>query len=146
MVVSFEYELASFFISVVLAVFVGTIYDFFRALRRVLKMTIFCDIIMWMAMLFVIVSIWFFMLNGEVRWYTVLGAFLTGIIYFFSLSQYVYFLFRFIVGKIYAFFCIILKILLTPPCFLCRIIGVYISKTRMKFFRKVEEINDEKNV
>ena len=146
MVVSLEYELITFLSSVLLAILVGIVYDFFRALRKLFKMTVLWDTLMWITVLVLVVCVWFFVQNGEVRWYTILGAVSSGIIYFFSFSKCVFFVFDFAIGKIYAFFCIIFKILLTPPRFLCRIIGVYINEARLKFPKKVEEENDEKNV
>ena len=43
----------------------------------------------------------------------------------------------------FCFFNIILKILLTPVRFFCKILGVYIVKAKQKSFRKVEDKNYE---
>ena len=144
MVVSLEYELVTFFASVILALSIGVLYDFFHAVRIHGKKSLLWDVVMWIAILFLIVTVWFYVQNGEVRWYAVLGAFLTGVIYFFSLSKYVFFVMNFLVGKICVFFCIFFKILLTPPRFLCKIIGVYMVKAKSKFSKKVEEKYDDK--
>lgn len=139
MKISLEYELFTFFASVVLALIIGVVYDFFRAIRSCIKKTALWDSIMWITVLFFVVSTWFFAFEGQVRWYAVLGSFLTGCIYFLTLSKYVYFSLHFLMDKICSFFRIIFKILLTPFRFLCKIIGVYISKVKVKFSKKVEE-------
>lgn len=144
MVVSFKYELTTFLASIILAILVGILYDIFRAIRRYSKITLLWDILMWVSVLFLTLSVWFFVQNGEVRWYMIIGAVLSGIIYLLTLSKYVYFLLCFFVDKICRIFRIIFKILLTPLTFLCKILSVYVKKAKFKFSRKVEENYDEK--
>ncbi len=144
MKVSLEYEIFSFLASVILAVLIGLVYDFFRAIRKTLKKSVLCDILMWITVSFLVVWTWFFAFLGELRWYMVLGALFTGVIYFLTISKYTYFLFQFLVDKICFIFAVILKILLTPPRFLCKIICVYIGRLKSKFSKKVEGKCDEK--
>jgi len=145
MKVSLEYELFSFFVSVILALLIGLVYDFFRALRRNTKKDTLWDIVMWILVLMIVAYTWFVFFEGKLRWYTILGAFLSGFIYFLTLSKYVCFLLFFLVDKICSFFCIIFKILLTPLRFLCKIICVYTKVAKSKFSKKVEGKYDEKN-
>ena len=144
MVVSTEYELTTFFASIILAFLAGILYDFFRCIRVCTKMTLIWDILMWISVLFLVVFVWFFLQNGEVRWYMILGTFFAGIIYFFSVSKYVFFVLHFLMDKICRIFRIIFKFLLTPLAFLCKIICVYVIRAKFKFSRKVEEKYDEK--
>lgn len=144
MVVLTGYELVTFFSSILLAFLVGVLYDFFRALRTCTRITLLWDVLMWVSVLFLVVFVWFFMQNGEVRWYMILGFGLSGVIYLLTASKYVYFLLRFLMDKIYRIFRIFFKFLLTPLAFLCKIIGVYVIKAKFKFSRKVEEKYDEK--
>lgn len=144
MVVSLEYELVTFFSSIILALFTGILYDFFHALREVTKKTIIWDMIMWTVFFVLIAAAWFFSAGGQLRWYMILGTCFSWIIYFLTVSKYVFLVLRFFIDKIYAFFCIIFKILLTPLRFLCRILNVYIGKAKSKFSKKDEEKYDEK--
>lgn len=144
MVVSFNYELVTFSASIVLAVLVGVLYDFFRAVRKLTKITLLWDVMMWVCVLILTCLIWFFVQNGEVRWYMIIGAGFAGIIYLLTVSKYVCFLLWFLMDKICCIFRIIFKFLLTPLAFLCKIIGVYVKKAKFKFSRKVEEKYDEK--
>lgn len=144
MVVLTGYELTTFFASIILAFLVGVLYDFFRALRACTKMTLIWDILMWISVLFLVVGVWFCVLNGEVRWYMILGTFFAGVIYIFTVSKYVFFVLRFLIDKICRIFRIFFKFLLTPLAFLCKIISVYGIRAKLKFSRKVEEKYDEK--
>lgn len=144
MVVSLEYEMVTFVASVLLAFFTGIVYDFFRAIRFFCKRIVIWDILMWLVILTAVFFVWFFVADGRVRWYMIIGTFFSEIIYFFTLSKYVFFVLKFALGKICGFFRIILKILLTPLCFLCKIVGVYVNKAKSKFSKKVEEKYDEK--
>ena len=144
MVVSLEYELVTFFASIVLAFLVGILYDASRALRKCTKRTLLWDILLWISVLVLTFVVWFFIQNGEVRWYMILGTFLAGVIYLLTLSKYVYFLLCFLVDKICSIFRIIFKFLLTPLAFLCKIIKVYVIRAKCRFSRKVEEKYDEK--
>lgn len=144
MVVSLEYELISFLASIVLAFLIGVLYDISRVLRKYTKRTLLWDILLWVSALFITCSVWFFVQNGEVRWYMILGAFFSGLIYLLTLSKYVYIVLCFLADKICRIFRIIFKILLTPLAFLCKIIGVYVKRAKCRFSRKVEEKYDEK--
>ncbi len=144
MVVSLKYELVTFLASIILAFSVGVLYDFFRVIRKYTKITLLWDILLWVSTLFLTCTVWFLVLNGEVRWYMILGSVFAGLIYLLTISKYVVFVLCFFVDKICRIFRIIFKILLTPLAFLCKIIGVYVIKAKSKFSRKVEEKYDEK--
>lgn len=144
MVVSLEYEMVTFFASIVLAVFVGVLYDLFRVIRKYTKRTLLWDVLLWILVLILTFTIWFFVQNGEVRWYMILGSVLSGIIYLLTLSKYVYFFIDFSADKICRVFGLIFKILLTPLAFLCKILGVYVKKAKLEFSKKVKEKYDEK--
>ncbi len=144
MVVSLEYELVTFLASIILAFLVGILYDLFRVIREYTKRTLLWDILLWVLVLILTFIVWFFIQNGEVRWYMILGSVLSGVIYLLTLSKYVYFLLYFLVDKICRIFRIIFKILLTPLAFLCKIIGRYVKKAKYEFSKKVEEKYDEK--
>ena len=143
MKVSLEFEIFSFLASVVLAILIGIVYDFFRAVRNTFKKSVLCDSLMWITVSFLVVWTWFFAFLGVLRWYMILCAFFTGVIYFLTVSRYTYYLFQFFVDKICLGYTVILKILLTPPRFLCKMLCVYIGRFKSKFSKKVEGICDE---
>ena len=145
MKVSLEYELKTFLASIILAFLAGILYDFFRSVRTITKRTLLWDILLWVSVLVLTCTIWFFVQNGEIRWYMILGTVFSGIIYLLTMSPYVYFLFCFLMDKICRIFRIFFKILLTPLAFLCKMIGVYVKKAKLEFSKKVKEKNDEKD-
>ncbi len=144
MVVSSSYELQSFAAAIVMGILSGLIYDLAKSIRYILRKNTAVDIIMWALIIIISGGIWYRFQNGELRWYTVLGAALAAFLYFLLISKPVFCVFSFCVKKIYCFFNIILKILLTPLRFFCKILGVYIVKAKRKSFRKVEDKNYEK--
>lgn len=140
MVVSASHELKGLAVSFAAAILFGIIYDFARALRRVSGKSILTDALCWIMICAVCGGIWLRLLGGELRWYMAMGAFSGAALYFALAGRYVFIAFSFLVE----FFHIILKFLLTPLKFLCKMISVYIKKAKTKFFRKVEDENDEK--
>lgn len=144
MVVSASHELEGLAASVVAAILFGIIYDFMRALRKVSGKSILTDALCWIMICAVCGGIWFRFLGGELRWYMAIGAFSGAVLYFALAGRYVFLVFSFLAELICRFFHIILKLLLTPLKFLCKMISVYIKKAKTKFFRKVEDENDEK--
>lgn len=144
MTVSAYFEIMTFLVSLMTAGVLGINYDFFRAARKEWGKRVIWDILMWTASVFIVVFVWFFIFFGQVRWYMIIALISGLVLYFFMLSKYVFLCMDFLLGKIRAIFCIIFKILLTPPRFLCKIIRVYSKGVRSKFPKKVEEKNDEK--
>lgn len=144
MVVSASHELKGLAVSVAAAILFGIIYDFTRALRRVSGKNLLTDALCWIMICAVCGGIWLRVLGGELRWYMAIGAFSGAALYFALAGRYVFRVFLFLAELICRFFHIILKILLTPLKFLCKMIGVYIKRAKNKFFRKVEDKNDEK--
>ncbi len=144
MVISASYEIQTFLVSVILGVGIGTLYDIARGLKFTLKKTAFADAFMWISVIVFSGFLWFEYQNGEIRWYMVTGALLSALIYFLTISKYVLIVASFLLEKTYRFFHIIFKLLLTPPKFLCKILGVYVKWLNLKFLGKVKEENNEK--
>lgn len=144
MVISASYELKTFAAAILIAVVGGVIYDLGRAFGKVTGKKGIFDLLGWTAVCALCGGIWFFWQNGEIRWYMVTSAILSAILYYFLLEKYVFFVFLFLVKILCGFFNIILKILLTPLKFLCKILGVYVKRAKTKFFKKVEDDDYEK--
>lgn len=145
MIISASYELKTFGASVLMALLFGILYDITGAFAKVTGKKAVWDIFGWCAACVLLGSAWFHLQNGEIRWYMVLGASVSGIIYFLTLEKYVFLVLTFIASIICRFFHIILKIVLTPFKFLGKMISVYINKAKTKFFRKEKDENYEKN-
>ena len=92
MTVLLEYELTTFFASILTAFVIGILYDVFRAVRELCKSALLCDVVMWVLTLIAVGAAWFFVAEGNVRWYMVAGLVFSGVIYFLSFSKYVLFL------------------------------------------------------
>ncbi len=125
MKVSASYELYSFLVSLLIGAVCGIACDMVRSLS--LKKTV-SDIVMWLVLLFSVTLVWMKLLGGAVRWYIIAGAVLTYVLYRFTLSKPIFYLFSAVVKKIYCFFNIILKILLTAGNFLGKIVCIYKAK------------------
>ena len=144
MVIVASYEIRTFFASIILALILGIIYDLMQAFGRVTKKRAICDFAGWGIICILCGGLWLYAQNGELRWYMVTAAVLSGILYFLTVEKYVLRMFLYLASLICRFFDFILKILLTPLNFLCKILGVYIKRAKTKFFKKVEDKNDEK--
>lgn len=143
MTVSAHFEMMSFLVSIITAGVIGINFDFFRALSKNGKKAIW-DVIMWSVSLAIVIFVWFHIFFGRLRWYMIVAVILGMVLYFFLFSKYVFLIIDFLLTKIRVIFSFILKILLTPLSFLCKIISVYIKGVRSKFSKKVEEKHDEK--
>ena len=143
MTVSAHFEMMSFFVSIITAGVIGINFDFFRALSKNGKKAIW-DVIMWSVSLAIVIFVWFHIFFGRLRRYMFVAVILGMVLYFFLFSKYVFLIIDFLLTKIRVIFSFILKILLTPLSFLCKIISVYIKGVRSKFSKKVEEKHDEK--
>ena len=143
MTVSAHFEMMSFLVSIITAGVIGINFDFFRALSKNGKKAIW-DVIMWSVSLAIVIFVWFHIFFGRLRWYMIVAVIFGMVLYFFLFSKYVFLIIDFLLTKIRVIFSFILKILLTPLSFLCKIISVYIKGVRSKFSKKVEEKHDEK--
>ena len=143
MVVSVNYELITFAASIAASVIFGLIYDFARAFSKTMGKVAVFDVIFWCATCVFCGGIWFFILNGELRWYMCVASVFGAILYFLTIEKYVFAIFLFLSKFICSFFNIILKILLTPFKILGKILCVYIKKAKAKIFREVGHKNGE---
>lgn len=144
MVVSVDYELITFGASVAASVGFGLMYDICRAFSKATGKRAVFDALFWCLACVFCGGIWFFLQNGELRWYMCVASGMSAILYFLTVEKYVFAAFLFLAKIICRFFSIILKILLTPLEILGKILSVYIKKAQTKFFKKVEDENDEK--
>ncbi len=144
MVISAAYEIETFAVSIILGLVIGIFYDLARSMKSIFNKVAVFDSFMWIGVIAFSVFLWYEYQNGEIRWYMIMGTLLSLIIYFLTVSKYVFRVLSFLAGKTYRFFNIIFKLLLTPPKFLCKILSVYIKWSKLKFLGKVEEENNEK--
>ena len=124
----------SFFVCSILSCIV---FDFFRALRKNIKMNTFfvliSDILFWIFTAIITAFCLFYVNDGLVRAFVICAFVIGGFLYFFTISRIVFFLFCKIIEIICNFINLFLKILLTPFKFSYKIILVWFLKIRNKF-------------
>ena len=129
-------ELLSFLTAQGIAVILCLLYDFLESLRldKLKKAAAnFFDAAVWFFICTVFFAVWQEFLAGEFRWYTALGFFLTCILYYLTMHRPIFSAYCIIVKKIYSFFNIIFKFLLTVCGFLGKII-MYLSMVCRKIY------------
>lgn len=135
-------ELFNFFVSILTGVCAVLAYTAGKSLENVIKNRSVCDMLKWILTAAVSIGLWNRLLFCRMRWYVALGMALGAVLCYFMLYKPVYVAFSFSVKKIYSFFNIILKILLTIPKFLCKILNIY-TKSNGKICGKAG-VMDEK--
>ncbi len=93
MILSLSNQAYMFFISIVIGLIIGFLYDFFRLLRKIVNhknTTVYIeDTIFWLLSTFISFYILLHKNNLEFRFYLLLGIFLGLIFYFLCISHYV---------------------------------------------------------
>ncbi len=88
------YQVTAFVVTVLLGLFIGVAYDFFRVLRQLLRPSrrslFFWDLFFWLCITPVVFAALLASNWGEVRAYVLIGLGLGGIIYTFFLTKTVY--------------------------------------------------------
>lgn len=136
-------ELWIFFSFFICGFIFGTIFDFFRAIRRNIKMNTLAvsisDLLFWITVLS-LCAFFVFSLNGGLLRAFVISAFFIGVLlYFLLISKVVFWLFYKIIEIICKFLHLFFKILLTPIEFSYKIILVCFFKLKNKFSSGVKE-------
>lgn len=107
---------------------ISVLFDLFRAVRAALKPNIavnaVLDILFVMASGFTLTACAWNLNGADFRFYELAGLALGGVFYFFLLSKWIFGAFLFVIKNILKFVGFILKILLTPPLFLYKILFV----------------------
>ncbi len=88
------YQVTAFVVTVLLGLFIGLAYDFFRVLRQLLRPSrralFFLDLVFWLGITPVVFAALLASNWGEVRAYVLIGLGLGGIIYTYFLTKTVY--------------------------------------------------------
>lgn len=130
-------ELWIFFSFFICGILCSVIFDFFRALRRNVKMNTVCvlisDILFWLSSTLITAFCVFFINGGILRTFVICAFIIGGILYFFILSRIIFPVFSKIIEIICHFINLFLKILLTPLRFSYKIILVWFTKIKNKF-------------
>lgn len=116
--ISIANQASIFLITVCVGFFIGFVYDLFRIFRRTVKhLSIFIQIEDFLYWIFVSLVMYYILLHknyGEVRAFSIIGAFIGMIIYFFTLSQIFVPITVKIIKIIKKIIYFIIKIVLTP--------------------------------
>ncbi len=122
-------ELSTFFAAQGIAIVLSLFYDLLESLKPQ-KITSavsgFFDAFAWFSVGCGFFTLWQRFLAGEFRWYTVLAFLITVMLYYLTIHKPAFTAYCIIVKKIYSFFNIIFKFLLTVWFFLVKI-TMYIS-------------------
>lgn len=118
-----------FLIALILAAAVGTLYDLTRCV--LVKNRILIDVIYVIVCIILLTFVWVFLLFGSLRWYVILTVIFGTMLYFLTVSRYVFVCMMFLTEKISKIFLFFFKILLTPVKFLCKIVLCIDRKGRM---------------
>lgn len=126
---------------------ISLLLDFFRACRAAVKsnnaIVAVSDILFCALSLFIVFAcVWNFG-SGKFRFYEIVGLVLGGIFYFLLLSKWIFAVFLWIIKNILKIVGDILKILLTPPLFLYKILIVPIKNSIKAKVRKDNGTYDE---
>lgn len=144
MVVSTLHEVHGFFAAIVFALAMCVFGDAVHAVGTFAKRRSVADFIGWCTRGAAAFFGWLYFLKGELRIYMAVSALLTAILYLLLVERYVFRMFLCAIRTICVFFEIILKILLTPQKFLCKIINKYVNRAKNKFCKKVKDEYEEK--
>lgn len=121
-------DVAVFLAMVLCGALILLLLDFFRAFRIALKpgtvIVAVSDVLFCFLSLFIALAVVWNLNSGRFRIYEIAGLILGGIFYFFLLSKWILAAFLWIIENILKFVRYILKILLTPPLFLYKILIV----------------------
>ena len=132
-----SFELFAFLSFFICGVCVSMLFDFFRALRKVIKMnnpTVhITDCFFWIGALGISCFCVFFLNDGLLRTFVIISFLLGIVLYFFTLSRLFFMLFLKIIEIICHFINLFFKILLTPLKFSYKIIVVCFSRIKNKF-------------
>ena len=133
----FTFELFTFFSFFLCGSILGMLFDFFRALRKAVKMNApavhITDFTFWLGAILISTFFMFFINDGLLRTFVVVAFFLGIALYFLTLSRLFFWLFFKIIEIICHFIDLFFKILLTPLKFSYKIIVVCFLKLKNKF-------------
>lgn len=144
MIASAEYELCTLLISVLLGAACVVVYEVMQSLNPGKTPKAFWDAAAWAAAGGTAVWGWHCRLGGVIRWYMLAGFILGAVLSFLTVGLWVYRIFSSAVKKIYSFFNIFLKFLLTAMKFLGKIVLNILNVCRLNKCKKVVEGNNEK--
>ena len=131
-----------FLIAIMMSVTFGTLYDFTRCFRVKKRIITDCVYVILCILLFTV--IWIFLLFGCLRWYVILTVVFGTILYFLTVSRYVFVCLVFLTEKINKIFIFFLKILLTPINFLCKIVVCMDKRGRVPECKRGREHDKDK--
>ena len=130
-------ELSIFLSFFICGIFCGIVFDFFRAIRKNIKMNtafvFITDVLFWILVTLISAFCVFYINDGLLRTFVICAFIIGSVLYFFTFSRIIFFLFCKIIEIICHFINLFLKILLTPLKFSYKIILVWFLKMRNKF-------------
>ncbi len=133
-----------FLSTIIIGAFIGFIYDCFRIFRKIIPHSHFFiqleDGIFW---IMVILTMFLFMLHenfGEIRFFSIIGAFLGMLLYFLTVSKLVILVSSTVIAFLKKALCLFLTILFTPFRLLYLLFRKPVEKTGRFFRSKTKKI------
>lgn len=144
-ILSMSNQALVFLTTVIIGVFIGFVYDLFRVLRKVIHhsnlMTYLEDLVYW---IFVSLIMFYVMLNknyGEIRVFSILGAFLGMILYFLTLGRLFMAASLTIIDFIKKVFAVLFEIIMTPFKLIYKLLEYplkFCKKKIMKYYANIK--------
>ncbi len=140
MILSLSHQANLFLTSVVLGVYLFCLYDFFRALRKVKKyrnvQVHIQDVIFILIITVYSFYTYLYKSNGEIRLYYFVGMLIGGVLYLYTISKYVIFLFIKIMLFVRKIVKQCIKLIVTPIKVIYKFIRPYTKIIKGKVYRK----------
>ena len=144
MILSFNGQVKLFLSTVIVGAFLGLIYDFFRIFRKNIPhpdiMVQIEDFLFWTAVLGVMFAFMFHENFGEIRFFSIFGAFLGMIIYFLTVSRWVVFISDSVINAFIFVAKIFIEIIMTPFKLVFMVVGSPVKKTKKVLKNKSKNI------
>lgn len=140
MILSYGYQARLFLTTIAVGALLGFAYDVFRIFRKMIPHSNFFiqleDAVYWLS---VILTMFLFMLHenyGEIRFFSIIGAFLGMIFYFLTVSRVVILVSSTVISFAKRVILLFLTIILTPFRLVWMLVGCPVKKTGRFFQRK----------
>ena len=144
MILSLNNQAILFFNTIVVGLVLGLIYDAFRIFRDTFKHTFLMiqaeDVLYWIIVIF---TMFFFMLHenyGEIRFFSICGAFLGMILYFLTISHIVMGVMINLIKLIKYIILLFLRIVFTPFRLIYILLRKPVEKTGKMFYKKSSKV------
>jgi spore cortex biosynthesis protein YabQ len=143
MILSMSSQALVFLTTVVIGAVIGFVYDLFRVIRKIVPhanlMTSIEDMLYWIIVSLLMFYVMLNQNNGEIRIFTVMGAFLGMLLYFLTVSKLFMAVSLTIVAFIKKILLVLFEIVMTPFRLIYKMLEkpIFLCRKKLKKFRNV---------